>query len=63
MSSAGENKKDINEQIKNQCNCKVLKNTFFITLATVAASTLVYFTIKEGHRVKLENELLAYEVW
>ncbi len=35
---------------------------YFITVAAVTALAFV-FIIKEGQRVKMENELLAYEVW
>lgn len=38
-------------------------NWFFWTLAAAAVGVLVYFTIKEGDRIKKENELLDYEVW
>ena len=35
---------------------------YFMTVATVTALAFV-FIIKEGRRIKMENELLAYEVW
>lgn len=36
----------------------------FYFLAITAMTTIgVLFTIKEGRRIKQENELLAYEVW
>ena len=34
---------------------------FFAALA-ITAATFVYL-IKEGKRIKVENELLSYEVW
>lgn len=63
MSSPNENIENSSEQTKDKCNSRALINSFIITFAVIATSTLVYFTIKEGHRVKLENELLEYEVW
>ncbi len=35
--------------------------TFLTTTLVVAA--VVYITIQEGKRIKVENELLSYEVW
>ena len=35
---------------------------YFIAFTT-ATAVGVFFTIKEGRRVKEENELLSYEVW
>lgn len=35
---------------------------FFLAF-TAATAVGVFYTIKEGRRVKQENELLAYEVW
>ncbi|HRN73025.1 MAG TPA: hypothetical protein PLM81_07850 [Ginsengibacter sp.] len=39
------------------------RNLFYIILASVAVGALLYFTVKEGERIKKENELLDYEVW
>ena len=44
-------------------NCKKLRNSLIFVLASAATAALVYITIKEGHRIKEENELLKYEVW
>ena len=39
------------------------RNTLLIVaIATIAAFALNYI-IREGERIKQENELLAYEVW
>ncbi|MEP7229380.1 MAG: hypothetical protein ABI691_03965 [Ginsengibacter sp.] len=35
---------------------------YFVTVATITALAFV-FIIKEGKRIKMENELLSYEVW
>lgn len=37
----------------------------FLYFIALSAMTVVgvFFTIKEGRRVKKENELLSYEVW
>lgn len=35
---------------------------YFMTVAAVTALAFV-FIIKEGQRIKMENELLSYEVW
>ncbi|MEO6949361.1 MAG: hypothetical protein ABI123_07025 [Ginsengibacter sp.] len=45
-------------------NRKVFCPGIFYFLAITAATTLgVLFTLKEGRRIKQENELLSYEVW
>lgn len=39
-------------------------STSLVFLAsTIIAGAAVYYTIKEGRRIKEENKLLAYEVW
>ena len=50
---------------KSTCNKKRGKGVsaiyfFTVVLVTTAA---VFLTIKEGNRIKVENELLSYEVW
>ncbi len=35
---------------------------YFLAISTVTA-VACFFIIKEGQRIKIENELLAYEVW
>ena len=35
---------------------------YFLTAALVTTA-VVFMTIKEGRRIKIENELLSYEVW
>ncbi|MDQ6844815.1 MAG: hypothetical protein M3Z92_10750 [Bacteroidota bacterium] len=35
---------------------------YFMAMAALTAIACV-FIIKEGRRIKMENELLAYEVW
>lgn len=44
-------------------SCKTVKNSLIFILASAAAAALVYVTIKEGQRIRKENELLDYEVW
>lgn len=43
--------------------CKNLKRLMLITTATIVTAAAVYMIIKEGQRIKEENELLSYEVW
>lgn len=35
---------------------------YFLAVAALTAAVVV-ITIKEGNRIKVENELLSYEVW
>jgi len=35
---------------------------YFLTVALVTTAAVI-ITIKEGRRIKVENELLSYEVW
>ncbi|MEO8764861.1 MAG: hypothetical protein ABI416_11265 [Ginsengibacter sp.] len=35
---------------------------YFLAFTAITAAACI-FIIKEGQRVKIENELLAYEVW
>lgn len=43
---------------------KLLCPVILYFLAFTAATAVgIFYTIKEGRRVKQENELLAYEVW
>ena len=50
---------------RSTCNKKKTKGyPIFYFLAVAAITTVaVVATIKEGHRIKAENELLSYEVW
>ncbi len=52
MNKAKENK-------KNKKGCTL----FFFLATTVITTAAVVVTIKEGKRIKAENDLLAYEVW
>lgn len=36
---------------------------FYFLAATLVTAAAVVITIKEGNRIKVENELLSYEVW
>ncbi|MGN6531694.1 MAG: hypothetical protein ACTHK0_08070 [Ginsengibacter sp.] len=36
---------------------------FYFLAATLVTTAAVFITIKEGRRIKKENELLSYEVW
>ncbi|MCO6497767.1 MAG: hypothetical protein J5I50_08915 [Chitinophagaceae bacterium] len=49
------------KEVKKKDN--TARNLFYFVLATAAVGALIYFTIKEGKRIKKENELLDYEVW
>jgi hypothetical protein len=50
----------------NSCHTKKKKKSksafYFIAITAFTAAACI-FIIKEGQRVKIENELLAYEVW
>ena len=35
---------------------------YFVAAATITAVAFAYL-VKEGQRIKIENELLSYEVW
>jgi hypothetical protein len=50
----------------NLCNTKKKKkgsNAFYFLAITAITAAACVFIIKEGQRIKVENELLAYEVW
>jgi len=47
------------EYKKNKKGCTL----FFFLATTVITTAAVVVTIKEGKRIKAENDLLAYEVW
>ena len=47
------------ENKKKKQSCAAL---FFLATVIVTAAAVV-ITIQEGKRIKVENELLAYEVW
>jgi hypothetical protein len=50
--------------IKKKNTKKDQSCTGFFFLATVmVTAAIVVITIQEGKRIKVENELLAYEVW
>jgi len=36
---------------------------FYFLTAVIVTTAAVLITIKEGRRIKNENELLSYEVW
>ncbi len=38
-------------------------STFYFLAAALVTTAAVVLTIKEGNRIKAENELLSYEVW
>lgn len=44
---------------KRKKSCTAL---FFLATTIVTAAAIV-ITVKEGKRIKMENELLSYEVW
>jgi hypothetical protein len=39
------------------------RGTFYFLAITAITAAACIFIIKEGQRIKIENELLAYEVW
>ncbi|HEY9340443.1 MAG TPA: hypothetical protein VIQ23_02615 [Hanamia sp.] len=45
---------------KKKKSCHV---AFYFLAFTALTAAVVAVTIKEGNRIKKENELLAYEVW
>ena len=50
----------------NSCQTKKKKKGrgafYFLAITAITAAACI-FIIKEGQRIKIENELLAYEVW
>jgi hypothetical protein len=50
----------------NSCQAKKKKKGksafYFFAVMTITAAACV-FIVKEGKRIKIENELLSYEVW
>jgi hypothetical protein len=50
-------KKSIGNKKKKGCAA------FYFLAAAVLTAAAVVITIKEGNRIKVENELLSYEVW
>ena len=42
---------------------KKLKVYFYFFAITAITAAAVVYVIREGQRIKTENELLAYEVW
>ena len=44
-------------------NKKRYSFAFYFIAAAIITTAAVVATIKEGKRIKAENELLAYEVW
>lgn len=49
--------------MKNKDKKKNCNSTFYFIAFAAVATVAVLATIKEGRRIKRENELLAYEVW
>ncbi len=47
---------------KSRIKKKATGAAFFLVVAAATAVAFAYI-IKEGQRIKMENELLAYEVW
>ncbi len=39
------------------------RSVFYFMAITAITAIAFIFIIKEGQRIKVENELLAYEVW
>ncbi len=50
----------------NVCQSKKRKKgrgaLYFLAITAITAAACI-FIIKEGQRIKIENELLSYEVW
>jgi hypothetical protein len=45
-----------------KCKKKGMSAFYFFAIAAITTAAVIY-VIKEGKRIKVENELLAYEVW
>lgn len=39
------------------------KSAFYLVAIAAVTTVAFVFIVKEGQRIKLENQLLAYEVW
>ena len=53
---------DMNKSTCIKKKRKGVSAIYFLAVAVVATAA-VFLTIKEGNRIKMENELLSYEVW
>ncbi len=42
---------------------KKARSAFYFFAITALTAAAVVYVIREGQRIKTENELLAYEVW
>ena len=42
---------------------KKRSSAFYFLAVAIVTTVAVVLTIKEGNRIKVENELLSYEVW
>lgn len=42
---------------------KKTQNIFYFFAVTAVTAAACIFIIREGQRIKIENELLSYEVW
>lgn len=42
---------------------KKARSVFYFFAVTAVTAAACIFIIKEGQRIKIENELLSYEVW
>ena len=42
---------------------KKAKTILYFFAATAVTAAALVFIIREGQRIKIENELLSYEVW
>ena len=49
--------------MSNLKKSKKAKSAFYFFAITAVTAAACVFILKEGRRVKIENELLSYEVW
>ncbi len=52
--------------MSHSCNSKKKKkgkSAFYFFAITAVTAAACVFIIREGQRIKVENELLSYEVW
>lgn len=63
MPNPNELKITTQQEDKDCCNCKALRNTLLASAAAAATATVIFYSIKKYRRKKIEKELFAYEIW
>jgi hypothetical protein len=56
-------KKKMDKKVEPKKDKKKICSALTFLTTTLVVAAVVYITIQEGKRIKVENELLSYEVW